>query len=70
MKKLDGFVVTSVVNSIINMSQENLQEVATLLAQYPNGEKLADMIGFSIFDNDVVTNGIDLYEPKIGRAHV
>ena len=63
MKKLDGFVVTSVVNSIINMSQENLQEVATLLAQYPNGEKLADMIGFSIFDNDVVTNGIDLYEP-------
>ena len=63
MKKLDGFVVTSVVNSIINMSQENLQEVATLLAQYPNGEKLADMIGFSIFDNDVVNNGIDLYEP-------
>lgn len=63
MKKLDGFVVTSVVNSIINMSQENLQEIATLLAQYPNGEKLADMISFSIFDNDVVNNGIDLYEP-------
>jgi len=61
MKKLDGFVVTSVVNSIINMSQENLQEVATLLAQYPNGEKLADMIGFAIFDNDVVTNGINSY---------
>ena len=63
MKKLDGFVVTSVVNSIINMSDDDLRSVATLLAQYPNGEKLADMIGFSIFDNDVVTNGIDLYEP-------
>ena len=51
------------VNSIVNMSEDDLRIVANLLAKYPNGEKLADMIGFSIFDNDVVNNGIDLYEP-------
>lgn len=61
MKKLDAFVVTSVVNSLINMSDEDLQNVATLLANYPNGEKLADMIGFAIFDNSVVTNGVNSY---------
>ena len=63
MKKLDAFVVTSVVNNLINMSESDLRSVATLLAQYPNGEKLADMIGFAIFDNDMVANGVDLYEP-------
>ena len=63
MKKLDSFVVTSVVNSIINMSDDDLRSVATILAQYPNGVKLADLVGFAIFDNDMVTNGVDLYEP-------
>ena len=63
MKKLDAFVVTSVVNNLINMSDEDLQKVAVLLANFPNGEKLADMIGFAIFDNDMVANGVDLYEP-------
>ena len=61
MKKLDAFVVTSVVNNLINMSDEDLQKVAVLLANFPNGEKLADMIGFAIFDNDVVTNGNNSY---------
>jgi hypothetical protein len=61
MKKLDAFVVTSVVNNLINMSDEDLQKVAVLLANFPNGEKLADMIGFAIFDKSVVTDGINSY---------
>ena len=61
MKKLDAFVVTSVVNNLINMSDADLRSVATMVAQYPNGEKLADLIGFALFDNDVVTNGVNSY---------
>lgn len=61
MKKLDAFVVTSVVNNLINMSDEDLQKVAVLLANFPNGEKLADMIGFAIFDNSVVADGVNSY---------
>ena len=74
MKKLDAFVVTSVVNNLINMSDEDLQKVAVLLANFPNGEKLADMIGFAIFDKSVVTDDINSYAypeaQEIGRAHV
>ena len=40
---------------------EDLQKVAVLLAGFPNGEKLADMIGFALFDNDVVANGNNSY---------
>lgn len=61
MKKLDAFVVTSVVNNLINMSDEDLRSVATLVAQYRNGEKLADLIGFALYDNDMVKNGVDSY---------
>lgn len=62
MKNLNKFVVTSVVNNLINMNDEDLQEVAVLLAKFPNGEKLADLIGFAIFDNDVVVkNGNNSY---------
>ena len=60
MKKLDAFVVTSVVNNLINMSDKDLQEVAVLLANYPNGEKLADLIGFAIFDKSVVENEVEV----------
>ena len=60
MKELDAFVVTSVVNNLINMSNEDLQEVAVLLANYPNGEKLADLIGFAIFDKSVVENEVEV----------
>ena len=54
MSKMNDFVVTSVVNNLINMSDKDLQEVAVLLANYPNGEKLADLIGFALFDKSVV----------------
>jgi hypothetical protein len=63
MKKLDAFMVTSVANNLINMSYDDLQKVAVLVANFPNGAKLADLINFSIYDNDVVTNGADLHEP-------
>ncbi len=61
MKKIDAFVVTSVANNLVNMSNEDLQKVAVLLANFPNGAKLADLISFSIYDNDVVTNGVNSY---------
>ncbi len=61
MKKIQRFVVTSVANSLINMNDEELQEVAKIVANFRNGEKLADLIGFAIFDNDVVTNGNNSY---------
>ena len=54
MKKIDAFVVTSVVNNLINMSDKDLNEVAVLLAKFPNGEKLADQIGFDLFDSQSV----------------
>ena len=54
MKNLNGFVVTSVVNNLINMSDEDLNKVAVLLAKFPNGEKLADQIGFALFDSQIV----------------
>lgn len=53
MKKMNEFVVTSVVNNLVNMSDEDLQKVAILLANFPNGEKLADLIGFALFDKSV-----------------
>ncbi len=59
--KIKAFVVTSVVNNLINFSDEELNEVAVLLAKFPNGGKLANMIDFAIFDNDVVTNGNNSY---------
>ena len=69
MKKINDFVVTSVVNNLINMSDEDLVKVANLLAKFPNGEKLADQIGFAIFDNDVVTNGNNSYSyPETQKA--
>ena len=54
MKKIDAFVVTSVVNNLINMSDKDLNEVAVLLAKFPNGEKLADQIGFALIDSQIV----------------
>ena len=60
MSKMNDFVVTSVVNNLINMSDKDLQEVAVLLANYPNGEKLADLIGFAIFDKSVVENEVEV----------
>ena len=54
MKKIDAFVVTSVVNNLINMSDKDLNKVAVLLAKFPNGEKLADQIGFALFDSQIV----------------
>lgn len=60
MSKLNGFVVTSVVNNLINMSDKDLQEVAVLLANYPNGEKLADLIGFALFDKSVVQDEMEI----------
>ncbi len=56
-------MVTSVANNLINMSYDDLQKVAVLVANFPNGAKLADLINFAIYDNDVVTNGADLHEP-------
>ena len=43
------------------MSAEDLQQVAILVANFPNGEKLADLISFALFDKDVVTNGNNSY---------
>lgn len=60
MKKMNEFVVTSVVNNLVNMSNEDLQEVAVLLANYPNGEKLADLIGFALFDKSVVADEVEV----------
>ncbi len=54
-------MVTSVANNLINMSYEDLQKVAVLVANFPNGAKLADLISFAIYDNDVVTNGVNSY---------
>lgn len=60
MKKMNEFVVTSVVNNLINMEDKELQEVAILLANFPNGEKLADLIGFALFDKSVVETEMEL----------
>jgi hypothetical protein len=60
MSKMNDFVVTSVVNNLINMSDKDLQEVAVLLANFPNGEKLADLIGFALFDKSVVAEEVEV----------
>ncbi len=60
MSKMNDFVVTSVVNNLINMSDKDLQEVAVLLVNFPNGEKLADLIGFALFDKNVVENETEI----------
>jgi len=52
-------VVTSVVNNLINMSDKDLNEVAVLLAKFPNGEKLADQIGFALFDSQIVESEME-----------
>ena len=60
MSKMNDFVVTSVVNNLINMSDSDLQKVAILLANFPNGEKLADLIGFALFDKSVVAEEVEV----------
>ena len=60
MKNLNGFVVTSVVNNLVNMSDEDLQNVAVLLANFPNGGKLADLIVFAIQDKSIVENEMEI----------
>jgi len=60
MSKMNDFVVTSVVNNLINMSDSDLQKVAILLANFPNGEKLADLIGFALFDKSVVADEVEV----------
>lgn len=60
MSKMNDFVVTSVVNNLINMSDADLQKVAILLANFPNGEKLADLIGFALFDKSVVADEVEV----------
>ena len=60
MSKMNDFVVTSVVNNLINMSDADLQKVAILLANFPNGEKLADLIGFALFDKSVVAEEVEV----------
>ena len=60
MSKMNDFVVTSVVNNLINMSDSDLQKVAILLASFPNGEKLADLIGFALFDKSVVNDEVEV----------
>ena len=60
MSKMNDFVVTSVVNNLVNMSDKDLQEVAVLLANFPNGEKLADLIGFALFDKSVVADEVEV----------
>ena len=60
MSKMNDFVVTSVVNNLINMSDSDLQKVAVLLANFPNGEKLADLIGFALFDKSVVAEEVEV----------
>lgn len=60
MSKMNDFVVTSVVNNLVNMSDKDLQEVAVLLANFPNGEKLADLIGFALFDKSVVAEEVEV----------
>jgi hypothetical protein len=42
------------------MSDKDLQEVAVLLVNFPNGEKLADLIGFALFDKNVVENETEI----------
>ena len=60
MKNINAFVVTSVVNNLINMSDEDLNSVAILLAQYPNGDKLSSLIGYAIQDSQIVENEMEL----------
>jgi len=50
MKKLNEFVVASVVNNLMDMSNDDLQKVAILLANDSNGAKLATFIEFAIQD--------------------
>jgi hypothetical protein len=60
MKNLNGFVVTSVVNNLINMSDEDLNSVAVLLSQYPNGDRLSALIGYAIQDLQIVESEMEL----------
>jgi hypothetical protein len=59
-RKYADAIVASVVNNLINMSDRDLQEVAVLLANYPNGEKLASQIGFALIDKDVVSKEMEV----------
>ena len=52
MKK-DLFEATSVVNSLINMSDEQLQEIANLITNFPAGEKLGNFIDYAILDRQI-----------------
>jgi hypothetical protein len=59
--KLNEFLVAATAANIAQMSDSDLQALATMLAKMPVGEKLADQISFTIFDNDVVANGNNSY---------
>ena len=58
---INNFILAATAANIAQMSDSDLQALATLLAGMPVGEKLADQISFAIFDNDVVTNGNNSY---------
>jgi len=51
MKKLNEFVVASVVNNLMDMSNDDLQKVAILLANDSNGAKWRPLLNllFKIF---------------------
>ena len=59
MKNINAFVVTSVVNNLINMSDEDLNSVAVLLSQYPNGDKLSSLISYAIQDSQIVESEME-----------
>lgn len=62
MKKIDSFVTTSVANSLINMSDNQLQEIASLIANFPAGEKLGNYIDYAILDRQICA--IEVQEPE------
>jgi hypothetical protein len=55
MVKIDDFVVTSVAYNITEMSNEQLQKLATMLSGSV-GESLCDYLTFAIQDAQIYTN--------------
>jgi hypothetical protein len=41
------------------MSDEDLNSVAVLLSQYPNGDKLSALIGYAIQDSQIVESEME-----------
>lgn len=58
---MKSFLVLKIASEIQSLCKHEMEMLAEILASSEKGEQLADLIGFCLFDNDVVTNGVNSY---------